>query len=184
MASKQQHKLFLALADRSVQLGKEEDDLWFKLRPWYENPYYPKPWNIMKPIKDPELEEELRKVKAKDRRAIDELLKLYDEMYPKEEYPEMHSNHQQSLLDKPEVQVLDPLPSPPPPMLDPDKIPLEGEDLVRAAEEVFGVKATEMSPEDKRHAKEAEGKNALAKKPIPEGVTDKGRSILEKFNSL
>jgi hypothetical protein len=200
MPDKQQHKLFLALLERSVKLG-EQDDFFWREHPWYENPYYPKPWS--EPITKPEWEKEKALLKAKELKVYEEMDKLYNEMYPESEYPEMHKYKkeipgQQGLLDNPEPQVFDPLPSPPTPLIDKDKILLEGEELVKAAEEIFGVKATSMSDRDRYYHEKAMEKNALVytvnngrvnvlverKASIPDNLSDAGKSILAKFNSL
>lgn len=208
MPTKQQNKLFIALAEKQVKLFDEEEKIWWLEHPWYENPYYPKPWNFMEGVTTPELTKEKNRIKLLDRKITEELLKLYDEMYPKDQYPEMHKsdNEQQSIFDAPrkdaETKALVPV-EPEAPVeegvvMDADEVPLEGEELVKAAEEIFGVKATQMSPQDQRYAKIAEEKNALVytvnnghvnvllekKRKIPENLSDSGKSILAKFNSL
>lgn len=88
--TKHQKKMFLAISDRISKLSDEEGEYFWKEHPWFEDPTAPR-----KIIEKPEWEAEKLLLKKKINRAIDELNKIFKEMYPPEYYPELHGAKEQ-----------------------------------------------------------------------------------------
>lgn len=181
--SKQLHKQYLALTERIVALSEAESEFFWKAHPWMENKYYPKPWT---PIENPEWDAERKTLRRRTELVYAELERVYLELYPMGEYPEMHGIPQQaSLLPDDEAKALG-VPVPKPEIIDAEEV----DEALLEAEKIFGAKAVEMTEQDKRVHAKAQNANAavwmrdgenikvLVEKPLP----STGNAILDEFN--